>query len=137
MLTLPPCVRIFLCVEQVDLRLGHDGLAARVRQHWGEALFDGHLFVFLGRRLDRCKILFWDRGGFVLYYKRLERGCFRRPTLVDKGHAVEIDATALTMLLDGIDLRRVRRPSPWQPKRSPVDKRDASCFNGEGGSSSS
>jgi hypothetical protein len=57
--------------------------------------------------------------------------------LVDKGHAVEIDATALTMLLDGIDLRRVRRPSPWQPKRSPVDKRDASCFNGKGGSSSS
>lgn len=130
MLTLPPSVRIFLCADLIDLRLGHDGLAARVRHQWGEALFNGHLFVFLGKRLDRCKILFWDRGGFVLVYKRLERGRFRRPVPVEQGQAAEIDATALAMLLDGIDLRRVRRPTHWQPKRSPaIDNAALLCSN--------
>ena len=79
MLTLPPSVRIYLAVGQVDMRRGHDGLAAIVRGQWKLDLYGGHLFVFLGRRADRCKILFWDRGGFVLYYKRLERGRFRLP----------------------------------------------------------
>ena len=77
MLTLPPSVRVYLSTEAVDLRRGHDGLAALVRRHWGEVLYEGHLFVFLGRRLDRCKILFFDRGGLVLYYKRLSESRFR------------------------------------------------------------
>ncbi len=119
-MTLPPCVAIFPCADLVDLRLGHDGLAARVRQDWGDALFDGHLLVFLGRCLDRCKLLFWDRGGFILYSRRLQHSRFCCPVLVEQGNAVDLDATALTMLLDGLDLRRVRRPSLWQPKRSPT-----------------
>jgi len=81
-------------------------------------LFAGHLFVFLGRRRDRCKILFWDRGGLVLYYKRLEKGRFQMPRVTADGRAVELDATALAMLLDGIDVRYVRRPEPWQPKKA-------------------
>jgi transposase len=90
-------------------------LAALVRKQWGDALYGGHLFVFLGRRLDRCKILFFDRGGLVLYYKRLERGRFRMPSLTRSGEAIEMDATALAMLLDGIDVAHVRRPEPWRP----------------------
>lgn len=78
-------------------------------------LFAGHLFVFLGRRADRCKILFWDRGGLVLYYKRLELGRFRAPRLTSDGRAIEMDATELAMLLDGIDVNRVRRATHWQP----------------------
>ena len=63
MLGLRSSLRIHLAVGAVDLRAGHDGLAAIVRREWGEErLFGGHLFVFLGRRLDRCKILFWERG---------------------------------------------------------------------------
>lgn len=115
MLTLPPSVRIWLSTSGVDLRRGHDGLCALVRAQWGEALFAGHLFVFLGRRLDRCKILFWDRGGFVIYYKRLEQGRFQVPKVASDGKSVELDATALAMLLDGIDVSRVRRPAKWQP----------------------
>ena len=72
MLTLPPSVRIYLAATLVDMRRGHDGLCAIVRNQWKMDLYGGHLFVFVGRRGDRCKILFWDRGGFVLYYKRLE-----------------------------------------------------------------
>jgi len=78
-LTLPPSVRIYLATGKVDLRRGHDGLGAIVRNQWKVDIYGGHLFVFVGRRADRCKILFWDRGGFVLYYKRLERGRFRVP----------------------------------------------------------
>lgn len=115
MLTLPPSVRIYFAVEPVDLRRGHDGLSGIVRGQWGMDLFAGHLFVFLGRRGDRCKILFWDRGGLVLYYKRLERGRFRAPRITHDGRAMEMDATELAMLLDGIDVRRVRRAVHWQP----------------------
>lgn len=118
MLTLPPSVRIYLAVEPIDLRRGHDGLSAIVRGQWRMDLFGGHLFVFLGRRRDRCKILFWDRGGLVLYYKRLEKGRFRMPRVTTDGLAIEMDATELAMLLDGIDVRYVRRPEPWQPRKT-------------------
>ncbi len=118
MLTLPPSVRIYLAVEPIDLRRGHDGLSAIVRGQWRMDLFGGHLFVFLGRRRDRCKILFWDRGGLVLYYKRLEKGRFRMPRVTTDGLAVEMDATELAMLLDGIDVRYVRRPEPWRPRKT-------------------
>lgn len=112
---LPQGMRVFVTAAAVDLRRGHDGLAAMVRSEWGDELFAGHLFVFLGRRFDRCKILFWDRGGLVLYYKRLERGRFRPPEVAADGKSVEMDMTGLAMLLDGIDVRRVRRPEPWRP----------------------
>ena len=94
---------------------GHDGLAAIVRAQWKVDLYGGHLFVFLGRRADRCKILFWDRGGFVLYYKRLERGRFRLPAVSSDAKSVAIDATELAMLLDGIDVVAVKRPRKWEP----------------------
>jgi transposase len=112
---LPPSVRIYLATEPVDLRRGHDGLAALVRAQGLGALYGGHLFVFVGRRRDRCKILFWDRGGFVLYYKRLERGRFQLPRVDSDTRAVEMDGTQLMMLLDGIDVARVRRAAVWQP----------------------
>ena len=81
MLTLPPSVRIYLATEPVDLRRGHDGLFAIVRNQWRMDPFAGHLFAFVGRRGNRIKILFWDRGGFVIYYKRLERSRFRLPRI--------------------------------------------------------
>ncbi len=115
MLTLPRSIRVYLATVPIDLRAGHDGLGAIVRKQWAMDLFSGHLFVFLGRRMDRCKVLFWDRGGFVIYYKRLERGRFRMPRVSGDGRAVELDATALAMLLDGIDVAKVRRPELWQP----------------------
>ena len=115
---LPAGVRIFLTPTPIDLRGGHDRLAAVVRAQWGESLFTGDLFVFLGRRMDRCKILFWDRGGLVVYYKRLERGRFRPPQLSPDAKTIEVDATGLAMLLDGIDVKRVHRPELWAPKLS-------------------
>lgn len=115
MLTLPSSVRVYLAAQPVDLRRGHDGLVALVRSTWRLNPFDGHLFVFLGRRLDRVKILVWDRNGFVLYYKRLSRGRFQMPSIAAGATRVELDATTLAMLLDGIDVRQVRRPTVWSP----------------------
>ncbi|HEY1532083.1 MAG TPA: IS66 family insertion sequence element accessory protein TnpB [Galbitalea sp.] len=115
MLTLPSSVRVYLAAVPVDLRRGHDGLAAIVRNEWKLNPFDGHLFVFLGRRLDRVKILVWDRNGFVLYYKRLSQGRFRMPVIPADAERVEMDATTLAMLLDGIDVKRVKRPTAWAP----------------------
>jgi transposase len=118
MLTLPSSVRVYLAAEPVDLRRGHDGLVAIVRTAWRLDPFGGHLFVFLGRRLDRIKILVWDRNGFVLYYKRLSQGRFRMPTIASGAKHVQMDATTLAMLLDGIDVRHVRRPTTWTPPAS-------------------
>ncbi len=118
MITLPASVRVHLAAEPVDLRRGHDGLVAIVRSEWRLDPFQGHLFVFFGRRLDRVKILAWDRNGFVLYYKRLSQGRFRMPKVPADATRVELDATTLAMLLDGIDTRYVRRPAAWAPPAS-------------------
>lgn len=124
MLTLPRSVRIVLATEPVDMRRGHDGLCAIVRNQWRIDPFAGHLFVFLGKRADRVKCLFWDRGGFVLYYKRLERCRFKLPRVEPGATRIDLDAVQLSMLLDGIDFGRVRRPELWQP---PKDNPDTDC----------
>ena len=115
MLALPRSVQVFMAVEPVDMRKSIDGLLALVQHSFGHDAFSGHLYVFLGRRADRVKILTYERGGFVLYYKRLEQGRFRRPTLDEQQRVLMLDGTQLAMLLDGIDLSTVSRPQGWQP----------------------
>ena len=115
MLYLPRSVRVLLAAQRIDMRKSIDGLAHLVRTEWRENLYAGHLFVFVSRRGDRVKILTWDAGGFVLYYKRLEQGRFRVPALHEGALGAQLDATQLAMLLDGIDLSHVRRPKKWAP----------------------
>lgn len=115
MLTLAAATRVYLASAPIDLRAGHDGLFARVRDALGHDPASGHLFVFYGRRKDRIKILLAQRGGLVVYYKRLERGRFAIPPIPAATASLELDAVALGMLLDGIDLTHVRRPPLWEP----------------------
>ena len=115
MLTIPRAVRIFIATAPMDMRKSIDGLRAIVEAEMQADAFSGHLFVFVSRRSDRVKILAWDKGGFVLLYKRLEKGRFKLPHLSPEAMAVEIDATQLAMLLDGIDFGWVKRPEHWQP----------------------
>ena len=117
MLMLPPSVRIYLATEPTDMRNAMDGLAARIRR-WGGDPFDGHLYVFLSKYRDRVKILTWSRGGFVLWYKRLEKGRFRVPPVDNARKTMTLDAGQLAMLLDGIDFSRVKRPKVWEPKKA-------------------
>ncbi len=117
MLMLPPSVRIYLATEPTDMRNAIDGLAARIRR-WGGNPFDGHLYVFLSKYRDRVKILAWSRGGFVLWYKRLEKGRFRMPPVDADMKTMTLDAGQLAMLLDGIDFSRVKRTKVWEPKKA-------------------
>ena len=114
MLTLPRGVRIYLACEPADMRKGIDGLGALVREY-GEDVFGGHLFVFVSRRADRLKILTWDSGGFVVFYKRLERGRFKPPRVSAGQTTTRLDAAQLTLLLEGIDFSRLERPKLWEP----------------------
>ena len=115
MLTLPESVRIYLATGPTDMRKGFDGLSALVENELGQDVYSGHLFVFVSRRGDRVKILAWERGGFVLWYKRLEQGRFRRPALAPDQKSVTLDAGQLAMLLEGVDYSQLRRPKRWQP----------------------
>ncbi|HWO32681.1 MAG TPA: IS66 family insertion sequence element accessory protein TnpB [Candidatus Acidoferrum sp.] len=98
--------------EATDRRCGFDRLAECVREVMGENPHSGHLFVFRSRRGDRSKILVWDRDGYVPWYKRLELGVFKLPRVEQGARSVELRASELAMILDGIDvskLKRVRR----------------------------
>ena len=115
MLTLPASVRIYVAAEAVDLRRGFDGLAAATRSLIREDPLTGHLFVFLNRRQNRITPLVWDRTGYLLRYKRLERGTFHRPTPPAIGQRpVELDAGELGLLLEGVDLRGAARRARWR-----------------------
>lgn len=102
MLSPAPGVRIFVASRPVDLRKSFDGLAALAREVLRHDPLSGHLFVFVNRARHRAKVLGWDRTGWILVYKRLERGLFRFPE--PDAEAFEIDATQLRLLLDGIEL---------------------------------
>ncbi|MBA2660838.1 MAG: IS66 family insertion sequence element accessory protein TnpB [Bradymonadaceae bacterium] len=114
MLSVARSVRIFLAAEPVDLRNGIDGLGALVKQY-GQDPFAGHLFVFVSKRRDRLKILAWDTGGFIIFYKRLEKGRFKMPWPKAGHKTMAIDAAELHLLLDGIDFSQLERPELWQP----------------------
>jgi transposase len=108
MLSLGGRHRVFLCCRPVDFRKAHDGLCAIVRAQFGDDPFTGDIFVFFNGAKDRIKLLVWDRNGFWLLYKRLERGTF--PFDVDgDGARVEIERAQLTMLLDGIEWKRAKK----------------------------
>jgi len=106
--------RIWLATEATDMRCGFDRLAERVKAVIGEDPQSGHLFVFRSRRGDRLKILIWDRDGFVLWYKRLETGVFKLPRVGEGKRSVELRASELAMVLDGIDMSKLKRVQRYE-----------------------
>jgi len=106
--------RIWLAVEATDMRCGFDRLAERVKVVMGEDPLSGHLFVFRSRRGDRLKILHWDRDGFVLWYKRLEEGVFKLPRPQEGMRSMEMRASELAMVLDGIDVSKLQRVARYE-----------------------
>jgi len=116
MLSLPPSVRIFVCLAPTDLRKSFDGLAQLARSEMAGDPLSGHFFVFGNKRGDRLKLLYWDSGGYCLWYKRLEQGRFVWPNLPASAgsHGLEMRAADFAMLLDGVDLESVRRRRRYQ-----------------------
>ena len=114
MLTLPPSVKIFVAVDAVDGRKGFDGLLGLVTTLVGENPLSGHLFVFRTKRANLVRILFWDRTGFCLLSKRLERGCFRFPWKEPEGaQQLQVESSELLLMLAGIDLAGARHRPRW------------------------
>ena len=101
--------RIWLAVEATDMRSGFDRLAERARAVIGQDPMGNSLFVFRSRRGDRLKILTWDRDGFILWYKRLEAGVFKLPRTAAGARSIELRASELAMILDGIDMSKLKR----------------------------
>jgi len=116
-LSLPPSVRLYVATQPVDGRKGVDSLMVIVRDVFRNDPFEGHLFIFFSKRCDRVRIVYWDRDGFVMWTKRLERGRYKL-SFSDDGRlaASSIEAAELGLILQGLDLRGARRRSRWQPR---------------------
>jgi transposase len=119
MLTLPPSTRVFVATRPADMRRSFDGLLAIVRDFLGhDDPFTGHLFVFRNKRGDRLKVLWWDRDGLALFYKRLEEGCFNLPAAAPDARQLEMTAADLQLVLQGIDPAKVQRSKRYS--RPPI-----------------
>ena len=106
--------KIFMAVEPIDMRRSFDSLAAWVDQQLGRKVLDGDVFLFLSKRRDRLKVLWWDGDGYSLFYKRLEVGTFEIPRHADSDKELTIDATTLSLLLRGIETSSIRMRKRFQ-----------------------
>ena len=116
MLTLPCAVKIFVYTQPTDMRCGFNKLSMLAASFMRADPFSGHLFVFFNKPGDKCKILFWDRTGFVLWYKVLEEGTFEKLRASPGIASLEIDIGKLTWILEGIDLFKSRRRKRYERK---------------------
>jgi transposase len=119
---LPPAVKLYVALQPVSLRKGFDGLSLYTQTVLRLDPLSGHLFVFFNRTRDQVSLLFWDRSGYVLWKKRLERGRFRLPVFVQgAAPSAQIEAAELALILEGLDLRAARRRPRWSPGGAPSD----------------
>ncbi len=114
MINLPHPVRVFLYTPATDLRKGFDALCGLVTNAFAQDPTSGHLFLFINRRRDRIKILYWYRDGLAIWYKRLETGSFQIPVVARDAMSVEMSRTQLALILSGIDLRSARQRKRYQ-----------------------
>jgi transposase len=113
---LPDNCKIFLVADPVDMRRSFDGLSAVIVERLGCHPMAGSLFLFRGRGGDRLKILWWDRNGLVLWYKRLEKGRFKWPSV--ESESIGLTTLELSLLLDGVDFTKLRRLPSFEARFS-------------------
>lgn len=118
MLSLGVAVKLWYCCSPVDMRLGYDGLLALVRSRLHADPLSGQLFIFRNRNADRLKVLYWGGHGLCLWCQRLEAGRYHFPEVASHQPAVELNASQFQMVLDGIDLSRVRRFKRFSPAKA-------------------
>ena len=109
MLNFPGNAQIYLCTAPTDMRKSYDGLSALVASVMEKDVVSGHLFMFLNRRRDRIKLMWWDRDGLVIWMKRLQAGTFQTPKCDADQTCLELDATQLALLLTGVSLESAKR----------------------------
>jgi len=116
MFSIPSRLRIFLARDPVDMRKSFHGLVSLTESVLRQDPLSGHLFAFINRRRDRIKLLYWGGTGFCIWYQQLEQGSYQLPdpTTADEREGIEITASQLSLILDGIDLLSVRRRARFQ-----------------------
>lgn len=116
MILLPDSVRIYVSASPTNLRKSFEGLSNEVRAVFAADPLCGHLFLFVNRRANQLKVLFWTRGGFLIVHKRLEQGRFSFPArLVPGAKYLELDVSELAMLLEGLMQGHTRAAKRWRP----------------------
>ncbi len=125
MLSVSSQTRVFLARDAVDMRKSFNGLIGLTESVLEQDPLSGHLFVFINRRRDRIKLLYWGGTGFCIWYQQLEQGGYQLPdvTTADERKGIEITATQLSLILDGVDLSSVRQRPRY---RLPVDRASTS-----------
>jgi len=109
MISIASSTRIFVATSPTDMRKGFDGLQGLVSNALGQDPLSGHLFLFVNRRRDKLKVLYWDGDGLAIWYRRLEQGTFQMPTIRSDKNAAEINREDLIMLIRGLDYENVHR----------------------------
>ena len=107
-------MKVFLAAGVTDLRKSFDGLSGLASGALAGDPLSGHLFIFTSRRRDRAKLLYFERGGLAIWYKRLEEGTFATPKPAGDGKSVQRSADELALLLAGVDLAGVRRRKRYE-----------------------
>jgi len=120
MMGFTPAQRYYLSREPADMRKSFDGLSGLVRQGMGRDPLSGEVFIFLNRRRTMMKILVWDRSGFVVWSKRLERGTFELPLRLQAGSSVALSWEELVMILEGVRLSSVQRRKRYSREKAAV-----------------
>ena len=114
MLSLSPSCRYFLCRHQTDMRKGFDGLCGLVREGLLKDPLSGDVFIFFNKRRSQVKLLLWERDGFSIYHKRLEKGTYELPA----SSSEELRSDELMLILQGISLQSVRRRKRFDLKKN-------------------
>lgn len=112
MLHLSTSVRYYFYNSPADMRKGFDSLSGLVTQHMHLDVLNGSIFIFINKKRNQVKLLLWEGDGFALYYKRLERGTYEQPALVNKDHS--ISSQQLQLILQGIQLKSVKMKKRYQ-----------------------
>lgn len=118
MMSFTPSQRYYLSRAAADMRKSYDGLSGLVRQGLGRDPLSGEVFLFLNRRRTMIKLLVWDRSGFVVWSKRLERGTFELPGRQEEGASVAVRWEELVLILEGVALGSVRRRKRYEREKS-------------------
>lgn len=119
MIALAPQVRVFLYRRPTDMRKSFHGLVALTEAELKQDPLSGSFFVFVNRRRDRIKILYWGQTGFCIWYQHLQQGTYQlpRPESLDKQDTLEVTCSQLSLILDGIDLGSARQRRRFQLER--------------------
>lgn len=127
MIALPPQIRVFLYRLPTDMRKSFHGLVALTESAMQQDPLSGSLFVFLNRRRDRIKILYWGQTGFCIWYQQLEQGTYQLPDGEprEEQQALEVTRSQLSLILDGIDLSSARQRQRFQPPREVPQRQEA------------